>query len=52
MKFGEAMTCQNDGELIVNDRRYRVKTGFKIESQPGTILVTDEAGNLVPPVAN
>jgi hypothetical protein len=51
MTFGESVTCQNDGELQINNRRYTVRPGFTIESQPGVIIVKDAAGNIVAPAA-
>ncbi len=50
MKFGETVTCQNEGELLINGLRYSVKAGFKIESDPDAVIVKDTAGNVVAPL--
>jgi hypothetical protein len=50
VKFGEELTCQNDADLIINGKRYILKPGFTIQSQPSGIVVRDAAGNIITPV--
>ena len=50
VKFGETMTCQNDGEVLINNCHYVVKAGFTIESHTGGVIVKNQNGNIVPPL--
>jgi hypothetical protein len=48
---GKPVTCDSDGEVMLNGVRYVLRRGFTIQLEGDTVTVRDTDGTLVPPDA-